>query len=239
MADPRLQQVINLLSKMSAGGPTRRQRGRRTSAQQVPLASASTTAATPPRFGGRGRRGRGQGRGRGGLMANPNSGDVMITKTEIVKGVTIVKNASTAVGSIDLAPDSFPWLQGVFKAFERVSWKQVTVWWVTKVPATEGGTIGIGIDWDGKGEATTLTALSGYSPNKSCPVYAGSQACNLKLPANRLHGRAWYVPLDSDWANKMPAVIRFVVEASKAATVDTNYGYIYCSYKVILSGTRA
>lgn len=241
MTDPRLQQALNLLTKLTVGTPSRRQRGaKRGSGGQVPLGAASTSATTPPKFGGRGRGGRGRGRGRGGgPFANPRSGDVVITKTEIALGVYVDKDTMSSDGYIDIVPDSFPWLKGVFKAFERVSWKQVKVWWVTKVPATEGGTIGIAVDWDGKGTAKTLSDLSAYSPCKSCPVYAGAEACNLKLPANRLHGRAWYAPLDDDWANRSPAKIRFVIETAKAPTVKMDYGYIYCSYKVVMSGTRA
>lgn len=183
--------------------------------------------------------GKGRGRRPRGLRPQAMSGDVVISKTEVLgTALKVLKDQTSVKGHFDLVPDTLPWLKGVFKAFERIQWRYVRVWWVTKVPATVGGSLAIGVDWDGTGDATTLPQIAAFSPNKECAVYHPSSECNLVLPSNRLRGRLWYTPLQGEWPDKSPAYIRYVVELSKKADADTEYGYLYIQYKVILSGTR-
>lgn len=239
-----ISQITGLLSRCQIQPPASRNRRRKRragpQAGAVPLGAPPGPAPRPASVGqGAGRRRRRiRRRTQGGPMADPRSGDVIISKTEILGSVDIKASGKAASGHFDLVPDSFPWLKAVFKGFERVRWTSVRVWWVSKVPATVGGTVCMGIDWDGTGNPDSVAKMASYSPNRSCPVYASSQSCNIIVPADRLRGRLWYTPLTGDWPDKSPCYIRYALEPSTAPDKDTSYGYIYCSYTCVLSGTR-
>lgn len=83
-----------------------------------------------------------------------NNGNVMITHSEMFGHVTSLVNTYDCnhfvcnPGHVDL----FPWLSGIANNFEKYKFHKLSVAFVSSVPTSIGGKVGLGIDYDSKDE---------------------------------------------------------------------------------------
>lgn len=137
---------------------------------------------------------------------------------------------------VDILPENFTVLQGIFKAFEKLRWISMRLEFVSACSATTSGAIVFGIEWDftAKSEETTFKKVTGYTPSLEGPVR--SERLVMPLPSVRLQTRDWYTPNlpSGPPIDKGPGRIWWYTNGATAKTV---VGQLYIDYEVLLSGT--
>lgn len=240
-----LQSLASRLDRLSVvpsqqanrGGRGRRRRPRRANPATTPGTDATPTQSSlaVSQNGGRRRRNRG---GRAGGNINVATGDVIITKAELVTTVKLDANKSTVKGHIDIIPESFPFLKNFFSSFDRVKFQSLKFYWKPFVGTTYGGALAMGVDWDWALSDADRSKISALSPTVSLALWEdGERRYPLTLPKNRLQSRAWYMPRASDWQDKGPGKILYTADGSSSSSSVT-LGDIWVKYTVVLSGTN-
>lgn len=224
-----LQSLGQRLAKVKvAGPPASKKRNRKKKGKT--LAAASTSQMQSNTSIGRGGRSRKRSR-----AVNISSGDVVVSKMELVATVKIPANKSTLASHIDILPESFPFLNNLFKSFERVRYQNLKFWWAPLVGTTYGGAFSMGMDWDWSGTDIERKKIAALSPNKSHPIYL--EGGPLVLPPNRLMGRVWYTPRTGGWADKGPGRLNYCVDGTSSSKEQV-VGDLWVAYTVVLSGTN-
>lgn len=221
----QVQSLTDQLKSVKLGKAQKRGGGPST----VPGGSAMS-AGTPKGKGKKGRRG-------AGPASSLAAGEIVFTRSEQVKLVKLAKGAASAVGHVDLQPDSFPFLKNLWKSFERIKWLNISVRWVPAVGTTFGGLIAYGADYSNRLVDSDRAAITALTPNKTHALWVDSSNSPLVLPPSRLQTRLWYVE-SSDLNDHQPCRMMFAVDAT-AVTAETTVGEFWISYKVQFSGTRA
>lgn len=240
-----LQSMASRLERLSAGtsqrpsrgsGRSRRRRGR--GANSTPGAETTPTQPSLSINQGRGRR-----RGRGARVNGPtrvsySTGDVVISKAELITTLKIPANKSQLCGHIDIIPDSFPWMKKFFSSFDKIRYESVRFYWKPLVGTVYGGAISMGMDWDWSNDDSDRSKISGYSPSVTCALFEdGERKYQLILPKSRLMTRAWYIPRASSFEDKGPGKVHYCVDGKTDKTEQT-VGDIWVRYTVVMSGTN-
>lgn len=201
-------------SSKPKGGRRRRARGRNRDAGSAPLA-----ASRPTNPSGRG----------------PNSGEVMVQRTELLSAVTVTGTVTS--GFINLAPSTtvLSWLQKVFVAFERIEWVHATLLYKPFVSASTSGSIAVGFDWDST--VASAASVTRATVQASTPVYESPvwQNGRVTLPKKMLMTRRYYSKVGSESIDVQPCQVIWATAGASAATI----GELWLEYKVKLSGTSA
>lgn len=231
-----LQSMASRLDKMTVSSrSTRRARNRKPKANNLGASvSAVQPSLTVNQNGGRRRRKNKRGNA---SRLNVSTGDVIITKMELIKTVKLEANKSTTSNHIDLIPDTFPWLKNFFNSFDRLRFEACKFYWKPLVGTTYGGAISMGMDWDWAATDGDRSKISGFSPNISLPVYADGENRPLVLPKNRLQSRLWYTPRQGEYTDKGPGKVIYCVDG-KSDKAEQTIGDIWVKYTVTLSGTN-
>lgn len=238
-----LQSMASRLERLSAGqqqnGRGAGKKNRRSKGGNTLAANTSSPQPSLSISQGKSKRGRGRGRGRASGLSVPNmsTGDVLITKTELVSTVKLPANSSQVKAHIDVIPDSFPWLKNFFGSFDRIRYESLQFYWKPLVGTTYGGAISMGFDWDWGASDTTRDKISGFSPNRTLPLYADGESKPLTLPKSRLQSRLWYVPKATNYEDKGPGKVLYCADG-KSDKTETTIGDIWVKYTVVLSGTN-
>lgn len=239
-----LQSLASRLDRLSVvpsqqanrGGRGRRRRARRSTAT-TPGTDATPTQSSLAvnQNGGRRRRNRG---GRQSGNVNVNTGDVIITKAELIQTVKLDANKTLYKSHIDIVPDSFPFLKNFFSSFDRIKFQSLKFYWKPFVGTTYGGALGMGVDWDWALSDADRSKISSLSPNVSQALWEdGERRYPLILPKNRLQSRAWYMPRASEWQDRGPGKVLIAADGSSSSSAVT-LGDVWVKYTVVLSGTN-
>lgn len=169
---------------------------------------------------------------------NPSreDGSITLTRTELVTTLTL-SNASSAVGHIDLLPDSFPFMKAVFAAFDRLKWLKLHMYYKPAVGTVYGGLVSFGMDWDFSSVDVNRSKISGFSPNCTIAAWADGENRPLVIPPNKLMSRSWYTPRQGDWVDKGPGKIHWAINGKRDAG-ETTIGELWVSYTVQMFGTN-
>jgi len=215
----------------------RRQRRRQ---RQAPNSTPATFGAAQVVPIGTGRNGRRRRRNRQGVAAGPAQGDVVLSRSELL--VTIKTNETKAAsGSVALAPQKFPWLSNVSKAFELLKWTKAIIEYRPLVGTMKDGAVAVGFDW-GSASASLLKKLQALdrasvlacTPNADGPVW--QRIAQINLPSSRLQTRLWYDVLSTgtDSFDTAPGQILYYATGEASSEI----GELWVHYTVHLSGTR-
>lgn len=167
------------------------------------------------------------------------SGDVLVTKRELVLTLTLKKGLANAKGHIDVLPDSFPWLKKLFSSFERIRFEKLAFCYSPLVGTTYGGALTMGMDWDWSGDDVDRSKIAAYSPSVTMPLYGTGGTRRFTLPASRLQSRSWYAPRTSVDVDKGPGRLRWALDGTSDKDSDVTVGDVWVEYTVRLSGTQA
>lgn len=218
-----VRDFVRALTELPQSRAPRAPRMRRRRQQQAAPQSSMQPRAAPRR---RRRRARNNQR-------IPTEGSMTLTKDEIAISVK-ADGQGKASGYIDLVPKSFPLLNNVYKAFERVKWERLHFYWRPAVGTTEGGLLTYGIDWDWSDPVSDRVKVASYTPSCSHAIWSDRSPAMI-VPASKLQSRAWYTPSVGDNVDKGPG--RLVYSAVGPANKDL--GEIWVSYTLLLAGTHA
>lgn len=167
-------------------------------------------------------------------LMGSGSGDLVITKSELVSTVEVKANAKEGHGKISIKTDGdLPWLKIMAASFERSQWRSLKVVYRPGCAMTQAGRFAMGFDWDWSGEATTRAKISAYQPNSGCAVF---ENCQLVVPLAR-GPQKWYLAKATDPVNQGPGELVWAVDTSTEANLVT--GEIWVDYTVVLSGPKA
>lgn len=175
--------------------------------------------------------------GAAGSSTSVNSdAQINISRTEVI---AVIKTDSTGgvTGHVDLIPDSFGFLKGLAKCFDRFRWDAFKVFYKPAVGSTIGGFVSVGMDWDFAGTDVARAKLSGYSPNFTTAAWTDTESRPMVFPSSRLQSRSWYMPNAGSsvaYVDKGPGKIHYAVESSAKSTT---IGELWCSYRVTMAGT--
>lgn len=237
-----LQSLASRLDRLSAGSQQAnrggRSRNRRGRGATTPGTDATPTQSNLSVGQTRGRRRNRRGRARGGGNINVNTGDVIITKAELITTVKLPANSASVKGHIDIIPDSFPFLKNFFSSFDRVQYQSIRFYWKPLVGTTYGGALAMGVDWDWALSDADRTKISALSPSTSMALWEdGEKKYPLILPKNRLQSRSWYLPRADQWQDKGPGKVIYSVDGTSTKSEYT-VGDLWVKYTVVLSGTN-
>lgn len=171
--------------------------------------------------------------------AASQEGQIVLTRTELLGTVSIKKTKDTAMGHFDLVPDSFTFLKGISKSFERVRWDKLHIFYKPAVGTTYGGLVSVGVDWDFAQTDVERSKISGFTPNQTCAAWADTESKPMVLPQSRLQSRLWYLPNGSaDWPDKGPGKLHWAATGTTSDKADTTVGEFWASYRVTMQGTN-
>lgn len=161
---------------------------------------------------------------------------ITLQRKELVKTVTLDANKSSMTGHFDVVPDSFSFLKGVAKSFDRVKWNKLHFFYKPAVGTVYGGLFSMGFDWDWSQGDTDRTTLSGYTPNSTNACWADTEKTPMVLPQNRLQARIWYTPQTGQWSDKGPGKLHYAASGTSSASPQT-LGEIWVCYSLTMQGT--
>lgn len=165
---------------------------------------------------------------------NLGSDEVHISRRELLAVVTITSKEGS--GATPMSHISLSFLKGIGASFDKFRWNRVSIFYKPAVGTTVGGLVGYGVDWDSNTGVVNRSAISGYTPNASCAVWADTESRPMVVPSSRLQTRQWYLANRStaDDIDKYPFLFKWAVTAEKAGT----YGEFWVDYSVTMSGTN-
>lgn len=177
---------------------------------------------------------------------NPRAGRVSRGGTSIDGGVRVrrkeylfaVKQGSESPGWTRIAVSAFPWLKGVAKSFDRVTWHSLRIIYKPYVGTNTTGSFIIGVDWDsGTSKAPTYASVSAFTPVMEVPVW---QSGVLVVPSSKLMTKKSYV-CNRAADDKQPDDIYQPGQLCWTTTPasDAGYGHVWAEYDVTLFGTQS
>lgn len=157
----------------------------------------------------------------------PADGTIRVRRRELLKALK-----QKDQGAIPLEIADFPWLKKLAAAYDRVRWHGCKLIWRPAVGTAVGGQIIFGPDWDSNSSATTVEAISCYTPVYESPLWQGGE---LVLPPSRLMTRTeYFIRGDSKTpdADLSPAYIVYNLGGNAG-----DAGHLWIEYDVTLFGT--
>nr|QKN22640.1 coat protein [Erysiphe necator associated sobemo-like virus 1] len=167
-------------------------------------------------------------------------GEVTLARRELAATVKLNVSEQSANGAIHIVPDSFTFLKGIGKSFDRFRWSKIHFFYKPAVGTTYGGLVSIGIDWDSQAGVQDRQQISALTPNRAFSAWSDTEKSPLVLPTNRLQSREWYLPHreNADDIDKGPGILKWAVDGEKTTTGKT-IGEIWVDYSVSMSGTNS
>lgn len=168
------------------------------------------------------------------------TGRITLSKCAPILTVTLPKDSSLKVLTVDVEPSKIAGMTKLSDQFERSRWEKLSVYYKPMVGTTTGGGVTIGVDWDHSQAVTTRVAVSGYTPAQTLPVWQDGERQKMVLPKSRLNTKLWYThALNGSAPNdKGPCTIVVGVEAGKASQ-DQVLGEIWVDATVTFDGLQA
>lgn len=228
LSQREVTQLRQLLSKMSvkpapAAAPKKKKNRRRNK-----KSGAAASQGIPA----------GMTRGTNASGTRANSGEVTISRTELL-GAISYPSAGDGSGNIPLYPTSehLAWLQKVCAAFERIEWLSAVVHWKPFVGTNTAGSVAFGVDWNSVIGTVSRAKVQSCTPVYESPIW---QAGQLVLPQKYLMTRRFYLLESKQDADKQPGIVLWALAgAAKPSVGSTEYGELWVTYKVRLSGTTS
>lgn len=157
----------------------------------------------------------------------------------MVASLSLEASKAVAKGHIDIVPDSFSFLKGLFKNFDRIQWKTLRFYYKPAVGTTYGGMVAVGMDWDFASSDVERKLISAFTPNFATAAWTDTQNRPMSLPANRLQSRTWYTPSASgnNWPDKGPGKLHWAIEGTAEAGGKL-LGELWAEYSVVMMGTN-
>lgn len=172
-----------------------------------------------------------------GTGTNIQEGQISVSRKELLGTMKLERGKSDASGHWDLVPDSFSYLKGLFKSFDRVKWVAMKFHYKPAVGTTYGGLISLGMDWDYNQTDLSRDKISGFTPNQSFSAWTDTERNPMVLPASKLMSRDWYLPRASEYNDKGPGKLHWA--ASGDAPTDVKVlGELWVQYTAVLHGTN-
>lgn len=170
-------------------------------------------------------------------LTQTDPGGMLISRKELVMEVKLAANAADTYSKFDIRPDSFSFLKGISKSFERFRFNKCRIYWKPAVGTTYGGMVAIGMDWDFSDSASQTRAdITSYTPSQAFAVWSDTESTPMVLPPNRLQTRAWYLTSGTTFDG---GVGRLKLAASgEAVPAGKTLGEIWVDYSVQFSGTQ-
>lgn len=162
------------------------------------------------------------------------SGELRLSKMELVSTVKIPANAGTNSGAVKVLAGEFPFLKGFSGSFERIQWLRLRFVYKPLVGTTKDGGVTLGFDWNYRDPKTTRADVACYSPTQTGSVF---KEFSLTLPQAKLATRKWYDVLATGFDGG-PGLLAWAIDGPKEAG-EKSYGEIWVSYEIVLSGTTA
>lgn len=162
-----------------------------------------------------------------------SDGSMTVTRDELLKVVSVDTGKTVASGSVKLHPDSFSWLKGVAKSFERAVWKNARVYWKPAVGTHVNGLLVAGVDWASKMDGADRSKIQALTPIMDFPVWQGNATNPMVLPPSRLMSRKEYVLASSAAEDSAPGSLVYNCTTGQAGFM----GELWVRYTVQLFGT--
>lgn len=223
-----MQSLTDRLAAMAV--KPRKRRRQKARAPLVPGAAGTIQVTAAPRKPRRRQR-------RPAQSASVGAGDIRLTRSEMVREVTVAANATSASGQFALGPPSFAFLKNLYGSFERYRWHSLSVYYKPAVGTTTNGLVSYGIDYTASKTDQTRVQISTFTPNASHAVWADSTNKQLVVPKNMLMSREWYVD-GGDTVDKVTGNICYAATTT-APSAKTVLGELWVKYDVELAGTRS
>lgn len=149
---------------------------------------------------------------------------------------TSLKSDASGIVTADIAinPDSFSFLKGISKSFERTRWLKLHVYYKPAVAMTTGGLIAIGMDWDSATSPKDRAAVSAFTPSMHTPVWRDTSGTPMVIPSGKLQSRLWYSHHSKLVLEAQPGILRVVGNTS----VNIDVGEIWVAYELQMQGTN-
>lgn len=228
---------VNVGSTSGKSKSSRRKRNRRARAN-LSLATSILPAAFVASSGssrGNGRRRRRRARNGGIGNGAADAGSITLKRKEFMTSITI-SSTGTYSGVIDFYPDTnqTPFLNGLFKMFEKVVFHSIDLIYVPAVGTTKDGLIIFG--WDGSGDKVTPTSrgvVAACQPVIDGPIWSPK---TLHLNQKQLMSRSQYhIGTAFGVEGENPGSIKIVASGPQSSEI----GELWMTYSVTLSSPRA
>lgn len=167
-------------------------------------------------------------------------GVIRLSRSELLRSVTISKGNTSSSDHVDILPSEFPFLKGIATSFDRLRWEKLEFFYKPAVGTVFGGLVTVGFDWDFNSSDLDRTKISALTPTFTVPAWADSESKPMRLPPNRLQSRDWYTPnyANATYNDRGPGKIHIATTVT-AQTADTILGEVWCRYSVVMQGTNA
>lgn len=226
----KLRQLLSTVS-LAPKTKSKRNRKRARGPQQpahIPAGYSSIPNASNPR------------RRKSGLAATNNSGDVVVSRSELLSPLIVVANSNSLDTYVDMFPTSsvLAWLAKLTIAFERITWLSARVMYKPFSGTTKTGSVCIGVDWNSsltKDLPASRSKTQSTTPVMEMPIW---QSGSMMLPAMRLMSRREYTLSAGEPFDRQPCQILISVTSQPDRT-DVTVGELWVDYKVRLSGTTS
>lgn len=163
------------------------------------------------------------------------SGEVEISKTELLGSIKVDANKTSASGSYKLQVSDIPYLKKLGACFERIQWFSLRVMYKPATSMTQAGLVSMGMDWNWSNAQNTRKTIACYTPTATNAVWKEN---SFTCPRKMLQSRAWYSTQEDDTVDAGPGLIAWAVDAA-GGTAGLTVGEIWIVYKVVLAGTVA
>lgn len=173
----------------------------------------------------------------GGNGVIANSGEVTLSRVELLTSVELPANKGEGAAAVELLPSAnvMSWLYKISVAFDRIVWMRARVTWKPCVGTTTNGSLVYGVDWNSNKSGPTRESVQALTPNVENAVW---QAATLVLPQDRLMTRRYYNLNSASKEDRQPGTLSYHVKGAAQATAQP-LGDLWIEYTVRLSGTQA
>lgn len=225
-----VQQLAQALSNLALKPKKQRKRRPRKRQPQPPTPGTSGTV-TSQAAGGRRRRRR-QGRGCSTTM----EGEIILRRRELL---LTAKSKAELVGAALIDPNSFSYLKGLAKSFNRFVFRRFNVYWKPAVGTMTDGMVAFGVLWDPvKTVTATRDLVTSLTPVKDMPVWQGNELAPLVCsPPMLAQVKSYAIGQAASGDMAAPGQLLYAVSAS--ATTEKFWGELWVEYEVVLAGTTA
>lgn len=227
-----LAMLRSLMGKLSLGASPKK-RGKKKRSRKKNSSPAYVPAGMPQPLIIQGARRKRKGRASNNIGS---SGEVVLSRTELLAQVDIKENTASSAVSVSIYPDSsvLTWLHKVSAAFDRIIWLKARVHWKPCVGTMKNGSIVFGVDWNSSLTAVKRESVQALTPVSEVPVW---QSMQLALPADRLMSRKSYSLNSTQMDERQPGLFCYHVKCDATSAAQT-VGDFWLEYTVRLQGTQ-
>lgn len=163
---------------------------------------------------------------------------IMVTNTEVLSEISILKTQTSVAGSATLSPGSGPVIMKKFgEMYDQYRIHKVSYRFVPTVSALTSGSIAFGVDYNTSASPTTRASVLTLSPHTAGPLR--KSGLTVSVPKSECNpDLIRYTSSDSALMSKPFALAWFADTSPASTTSDTPVGYFEITYTLEFMGIR-